>query len=147
LRQVGGDVHELTHPRCVEEMAPDYEEGLELWREGDVEAARDALRYALGGCRDSIWIHVALGKLALEADRDPNLARGHFGYAFELAEPAIAGNFRGRLPRERSANAPLFEAIDGLIVCYEALQQPKMAAELRDLARRLDPKKPPGPGL
>src|SRR3954470_19645906 len=46
--------YELVHPRCVLQMRPDYEEGLELWKAGDPEAARDALRYALEGCGDNL---------------------------------------------------------------------------------------------
>ena len=69
-------------------MELDYEEGIELRKAGDSEAARDALRFALQGCGDNIWVHVALGKIALDDFKDPTLARGHFGYAFELAEQA-----------------------------------------------------------
>jgi hypothetical protein len=117
-------------------MELDYEEGLELRREGDPEGARDALRYALQGCGDNIWVHVALGLIALDDFKDPSLARGHFGYAFELAQKAIPGDFQGRLPREHPANRPLYDAIDGLISCYEKLDQPEPLAELRDLAGR-----------
>ena len=74
---------------------------MELWKEGDPESARDALRYALQGCGDNLWVHVALGRIALEEFRDPSLARGHFGYAYELAERAFPPGFRGRLPRLR----------------------------------------------
>ncbi len=114
-------------------MRPDYEEGLEMWRTGEPEEARDALRYALQGCGDNLWVHVALGRLALEYDKDPNLARGHFGYAFELAMKAIPPDFRGRLPRQRPANLPLYDALDGLITCHEALGQTREVADLRRL--------------
>ncbi len=72
-------------------MELDYEEGIEFWKAGDTEAARDALRYALQGCGDNLWVHVALGRIALQDDNDPTLARGHFGYAYELAERPAAG--------------------------------------------------------
>ena len=52
---------ELVHPRKVEETREDYEEGMELWKEGDAESARDALRYALSACHENLWVHVALG--------------------------------------------------------------------------------------
>ena len=77
-------VYELVHPRCVEEMEPDFQEGLELWKAGDPEEARDALRYTLQACPANLWVHVALGRIALEEFKDPILARGHFGYAVEL---------------------------------------------------------------
>jgi hypothetical protein len=117
-------------------MELDYAEGIELRREGDPEGARDALRYALQGCGDNMWVHIALGLIALEDFNDPSLARGHFGYAFELAERAIPRDFTGILPREHPANQPLYDAIDGLIRCHEALGQPALANELRGQARR-----------
>ncbi len=134
LKRLGGDDFVLIHPKCVREMELDYEEGIELRKAGDPEAARDALRFALQGCGDNIWVHVALGKIALEDFKDPTLARGHFGYAFELADRAIPREFTGRLPREHPSNRPLHEAIDGLIVCHEALGAADLASELRKRA-------------
>src|SRR5262245_25755851 len=84
LRRLEGDDYDVVHRRCVYEMELDYAEGIELWSAGDAEAARDALRYALQGCGDNLWVHVALGRIALEAFGDPALARGHYGYAVEL---------------------------------------------------------------
>src|SRR4051812_3811188 len=137
LRRLGGHDFELIHPRCVAEMELDYEEGIEIWKAGDPEGARDALRYALQGCGDNLWAHVALGRIALQDFHDPALARGHFGYAFELANRAIPADFNGRLPRDRVANRPFFDAIDGLASCYEALGKPHESAPLRELAARL----------
>ena len=135
LNRIGGNDFELSHPRCVEEMELDFEEGIELWKAGDPEAARDALRYALQGCGDNIWVHVALGRIALEEFNDPALARGHFGYGFELAERAFVPAFTGRLPRHRPKNRPYYDAIDGLVACYEALGRLEEAEKLRILAR------------
>jgi hypothetical protein len=136
LRRLGGDDFELDHPKCVREMELDYAEGIEIWQAGDPEAARDALRYALQGCGDNLWVHVALGRIALEEFQDPSLARGHFGYAFEIAERAIPPGFSSRLPRDREANRPFYEAIEGLSACYEALGKPGEAAALRNRASR-----------
>jgi hypothetical protein len=138
LRPVSGGDFELEHPRCVAERELDYAEGIELWKAGDPEAARDALRYALDGCGDNLWVHVALGRMALDVFRDPALARGHFGYAVELVERVLPQQFQGRLPRERPANRPFFEALAGLAVCYETLGNRAQANELRTLADRLD---------
>ena len=66
----GSKDFELVHPRCVLQRRGDYEDGMELWKAGDPEGARDALRFALEGCGDNLWIHVALGRIALEADED-----------------------------------------------------------------------------
>jgi hypothetical protein len=137
LDRLGGPDFELVHPRCVGEMELDYEEGIALWREGDVESARDALRFALQGCGDNLWVHVALGRIALQEFKDPTLARGHFGYAFELAQRALPPGFSGRLPRHRLANRPFYEAIEGLTACYDVLGKSAEAAGLRDLERRL----------
>jgi hypothetical protein len=137
MNRIGGNDFELRHPRCVQEMELDFQEGIELREAGDPEAARDALRYALQGCGDNLWVHVALGRIALEDFRDPTLARGHFGYAFELAERAIPRGFRGRLPRHRPANRPFYDAIEGLVSCYEALGKGAEATHLRRLAVEL----------
>ncbi len=131
LKRLGGDDFVLVHPKCVREMELDFEEGIELRKAGDPEAARDALRFALQGCGDNIWVHVALGRIALDDFRDPSLARGHFGYAFELAERALPGGFDGRIPREHPSNRPLHDAVDGLIACHEALGAADLADELK----------------
>ncbi len=136
VRPIEGDLYELVHPSCVEERRPDYEEGLEIWKAGEPEEARDALRYALEGCPDNLWIHVALGRIALESFQDATLARGHFGYAVELVQRAIGPGFQGRLPAERPANRPFFEALDGLIACGERLGQAELVAEIRRLRDR-----------
>jgi hypothetical protein len=128
---------ELVHPRGVQEMEPDYEEGIELWKAGDPESARDALRYALSACHDNLWAHVALGQIALDEFRDPTLARGHFGYAFELAHRALPPGFAGFLPSDRRNNRPFYEAIDGLVRCLDALGQHADRASLRALRDRL----------
>jgi hypothetical protein len=146
LTRVGGNDFDLAHPQCVRAMELDYEEGIELWKAGDPESARDALRYALQGCGDNLWVHVALGRIALQDFHDPSLARGHFGYAFELAQRAVPSGFTGRLPRHRPANRPFFDAIDGLAACYDALGNPGEAARLRALAARLAGELGPRPG-
>ena len=137
VRRIGGENFELIHPRGALEAELDYEEGIELWKAGDPESARDALRYALSAYHDNIWIHVALGQIALDEFHDPALARGHFGYAFELAHRALPQGFKGRLPRDRPSNRPFFEAIDGLIQSYEALGRQPDVESLKALASRL----------
>ena len=111
------DAFELVHPRCVEEMEPDFQEGLEIWKAGDPEEAHDALRYTLQACPANLWVHVALGRIALEEFKDPVLARGHFGYAVELRK-VLPASFSGRLPRDRPANAPFYDAVEGLVRCF-----------------------------
>lgn len=137
LAPIGGNRFELVHPSCVRETELDYEEGMEIWKAGDPEGARDALRYALAACRDNLWIHVALGRIALEEFRDPALARGHFGYAVDLGLRAIPPGLQGVVARDRPANRPFYEAIDGMVGTLEALGKQGDAAELRALADRL----------
>jgi hypothetical protein len=137
LARIAGHDFELLHPRGVQETEPDYEEGLEIWRAGDPEGARDALRYALAACHDNMWIHVALGRLALEAFSDPSLARGHFGYAFALAHRALPHHFSGRLPPERPSNRPFYEAIAGLLACLEQLGRRDEGNSLKMVRDRL----------
>jgi hypothetical protein len=136
LKRLGDDAFELVHPRCVADRELDYQEGIEFWRAGDVEGARDALRFALRGCGDNLWVHVALGRIALEEFHDPTLARGHFGYAFEIVQRALPRGFAGRLPRDRPPNAPIFEAAEGLAACYAALGQAGEASQVRAQAAR-----------
>jgi hypothetical protein len=121
----------------VEDAELDYQEGIELWKAGDPESARDALRYALSAYHDNIRVHVALGQIALEEFGDPSLARGHFGYAFELVQRALPPGFAGRLPRDRPRNRPFYEAIDGLVACLETLGRHGDCDALRALRDRL----------
>jgi len=137
LAPIGGNRFEFVHPSCVRETELDFEEGMEIWRAGDPEGARDALRYALAACRDNLWIHVGLGRIALEEFNDPGLARGHFGYAVTLCERTITPSFSGILPLDRPSNRPFYDAVDGLIRCLDALGRRKEVAELRALRKRL----------
>ena len=137
LAPIGGNRFELVHPSCVRETELDYEDGMELWKAGDPEGARDALRYALSACRDNLWIHTALGRIALEESRDPTLARGHFGYAVELGRRALPPRFAGVLPVDRPNNRPFYEALEGLIRSLEALGAGGEARALRSLEERL----------
>src|SRR3974377_2433036 len=83
---------ELVHPARVEELEADFQEGLDLWKAGDPEEARDALRYTLQACPANLWVHVALGRIALEEFKGRILPRGHFGYAREWARQGWPAN-------------------------------------------------------
>ncbi len=131
IRPLGEGAFELAHPPGVEEVRLDYEEAMEVWRAGEPDEAREILRYALEGFHENLWIHAALGRIALQEDRNPTLARGHFGYVYELAMRALPSHFTGRLPPDRAANQPLYEALDGLIACNDALGRQAESDELR----------------
>ena len=109
------------------------------WNSGEREILRGRGTHSVTpyrGAGDNIWVHVELGRIALEDFNDPTLARGHFGYGFELGAKAIPYDFSAILPREHPSNRPLFDAIDGLIACHEALGQPDLAVELRSMEER-----------
>jgi hypothetical protein len=80
---------------------------------------------------------VALGRIALKEFQDPALARGHFGYAVELARRAFPRPFSGRLPPDRPSNRPFYDALDGLIESLDALGRRGDAADLRAERNRL----------
>lgn len=133
LRPLGGNAFELDHPPCVRETELDYEEGLEIWKHGDPDAARDALRFALSACRDNLWVHEALGRIALREFNDAQLAIGHFGYVIELTTLVLTDRFSGILPSDRRNNRPVYDALDGLIACHEQLANPREAAGYRKI--------------
>jgi hypothetical protein len=128
---------ELVHSPCVDERREDYDDALAMWEAGEPLEARDALRFALEGCGDNLWIHVALGQIAQRVLRDPSLARGHFGYAVELVQRALPPGFAGVLPAELPANRPFYDALNGLISCCEAMGRAGEVAELMRLGDRL----------
>ena len=76
-------------------------------------------------------------QIASRQTRDPALARGHFGYAIELVERALPRGFSGRLARERPNNRPFYEAIDGLVECFDMLGKHRDSTGLRALRNRL----------
>ncbi len=137
LARLDGEDFELVHPPEVSEVALDYEEGMELWKAGDPEGARDALRYALEACHDNLWVHVALGRLALQESRDRKLAQTHFMRAVDLGRRALPKGFTGRLPRDRPNNQPFFDALEGLAECMTAAGLKNESAQLKATIARL----------
>lgn len=136
LKPAGPSRFELTHPPCVAEREEDYAEAMEAWRAGEPEEAREILRFALEDCGDNLWIHAALGRLALESGDLP-LARGHFGYAVELVRGLVEPLAPGSLDPGRTGNRPFLDACDGLAATLERAGQPNRAAEVRRLVERL----------
>jgi tetratricopeptide (TPR) repeat protein len=126
------------------ERAEDLEEVQAMIDEGEGDCAVDELRWLLEECRDFIEAHYLLGEIALE-NRDFRLARGHFGYAFELGRSALPeGDFSGVTAYSLPANQPFFHAAKGLAACLHELQKRKTAvAILREIVR-LDPSDPLG---
>lgn len=100
----------------------------EMIRAGEREIAVDELRWLLDGCSDFLEAHQLLGELALELDHDVELARGHFGVAFQLGEKALkrAGDARPLFYRE-PANRPFFDCGRKLAACLAELGKRDLA--------------------
>ena len=139
VRQVPGTKSwELVHPPCARQRAEDIEEVESMIAAGELEIANDELRWLLGGCGDFVVAHRLLGEVAL-AENDIALARGHFGYAFELSTAALAKQqCSGPLPYSRAANQAFFEAAKGLAWCLQELGHTRRAIEVLEQALRLD---------
>jgi hypothetical protein len=140
----GGAGWELIHPRCALDRVDDLEEVHKMIDAGEIDVARDELQWLLGGCTDMIDAHKTLGELAL-LDRDLPLARGHFGYAYQVGVKALdrAGAVTG-VPYSLPGNQAFFEAGKGLAYCLRELGKTAMAAEVVARLLACDPGDPLG---
>ena len=145
VRQAAGEeAWELVHPRSAHDRNEDLQEVRKMIDAGEVEVARDELRWLLGGCSDFVDAHRLLGELAL-LQGDLPLARGHFGYAFQIGAQAMRGAppkavFPYRLP----SNEQFFEAGKGLAWCLMQLDKADMAREVVEQLLKFDPTDPLG---
>ena len=142
VRQRSDGTWELQHPRCAIERDDDLHEVEEIVAAGEHEIARDELRWLLEGCGDNIAAHELLGELAMQSE-DLSLARGHFGYAYQIGMKAIR---RARspvpFPFEHAANQGFFSAGKGLAYCLVKLDMRDMAAEVVEFLVHCDPRDP-----
>ena len=148
-RLTKGDGWEFVHPRAAVERAEDLEEVRAMIEGGEIEIALDELRFLLSGCSDFIEAHALLGEIAAQgttdADIDMELARGHFGYGFQLGERAIdITNCPGPIPGSERANAPWYDAAFGLVWCFEKQGKWAMADRIVAIACGMDPTDPAG---
>jgi hypothetical protein len=145
LRPVPGrEAWELVHPRCASVRAEDMEEVEAMLAAGEHEVARDELRWLLEGCPDFIAAHRVLGELALE-ENDLSLARGHFGYAYEIGLRAFPPRgLPGPLPYDLPANQAFLEAAKGLAWCLRQLGEAKLARPVVETMLACDPSDPLG---
>lgn len=110
----------------------------------EIDVAIDELRWLLSGCSDFIEAHKTLGELAL-LDGDLSLARGHFGYAFELGTKGLdAARCRGPLPYRLAANQAFHEAGKGLAYCLRELGESDLARRVVKRLAQCDPSDPLG---
>jgi hypothetical protein len=138
LRETGPGEWELEHPRCVRARKPDIDEVYQMIAHGEYELAEDELRWLLKGCSSFIQAHMLLGKL-VEAQQRWDLARAHFAYGYELGLRAVSQQPPGRIPFDRPANRPWFEAGAGLVRVLIRLGQPAVAEEVVRMLQRCDP--------
>lgn len=162
VRRVGGEgAWELVHPRPALDRQDDLDEVVQMIAAGETEVAIDELRWLLEDCRDFIAAHRLLGELYLAED-DLQLARAHFGFAYQIGMEAVAAVARpgrpklgiaeqpplfrlpGPLPYSRPTNQALFEAAKGLAHCLGELNLPDRAGEVCRQMLALDPTDPLG---
>lgn len=145
-RAPGQNAWELVHPSCARTRAEDIDEVRNMIDAGETEIAIDELRWLLNGCGDFVDAHRLLGELAL-LESDFALARGHFGYGYEIGMSAIqAQPGAGPFPYSRPANQSFLEAAKGLAFCLQQLEKPALAREVLETMLRLDPTDPLGAG-
>lgn len=143
LRKLSSGGWVFVHPRAVRDRAEDLEEVQAMIEAEEYDVAIDELRWLLSGCHDFMAAHVLLGELAIEVDNDLPLARGHFGHAYQLGLRTLKRNrCRGPLPGTQPANAPFYAAAYGLTLCLEKKGSPRMADEVAQQSRKLDPADP-----
>jgi tetratricopeptide (TPR) repeat protein len=143
-RKAGEQAWELVHPRSALERAEDLEEVQQMLEAGESEIARDELRWLLNGCSDFVAAHRMLGEFAL-AEGDLRLARGHFGYAYEIAISAFPPRgLDGPLPYRLPSNQPFLEAAKGLAWCLHELGKIKLARRVLEQLLACDPSDPLG---
>jgi hypothetical protein len=141
-RCVDGGAWELVHPRCAKARAEDLEEVEQMIEAGENEIARDELLWLLQDCHDFIAGHLKLGELAL-IENDLKLARGHFGYGYQIALKAIDASGRGnKFPYSQAANRGFHEAGKGLVHCLMQLGKRGTARDVVTRLLELDPSDP-----
>lgn len=137
----------LVHPACVKARQEDLDEVHTMLAAGEEEIAEDELRWLLNGCNAFIEGHRLLGEIALRRS-DFELARSHFGYAYELGLAALPPGQPCRLPYQVPANRAWLEAAKGLIDSLGGLGETQVADEVRRRVLEFDPTDPlhVGPG-
>lgn len=143
VRKVTGeDAWEFVHPRCAVDRADDIEEVRKMIEADEIDIATDELRWLLNGCSDFIDAHKTLGELAL-LENDVPLARGHFGYAYQIGKRAMdSAGCRGKLPYRIEANHSFHEAAKGLAYCLKQLDKQDLLVDVVETITRCDSSDP-----
>lgn len=144
IRRSGAKAYELVFPPSARERAEDMEEVHSMLAAGEIEIAVDELRWLVDGCRELLEAHKLLGEIAL-SQRDLELARAHFGYAFQLGIDALPGQDPdGPLPYVIPANQAFHEAGRGLVEVLLGLGETETARRAAERLLALDPTDPLG---
>ncbi len=134
----------MVHPQCAEERNEDLEEVQQMLDAGEIDIAIDELRWLLEGCSDLLRAHQLLGEIAL-TEGDFPLARGHFGYAFDICRAAMPpAGLPGPLPYQLKENQALHESAKGLALCLQQLGNRELARNVLGDMLRWDPGDPLG---
>jgi hypothetical protein len=143
-RAADGKSYEFLYPSSVRERSEDMEEVRAMLAAGEADIAIDELRWLLGGCHELLEAHQLLGALAAE-DGDRELARAHFGYAFQLGLDALPKRGLDHpLPHANPANTAFHEAGAGLIRVLLGVGESNQAKEVAMQLLALDPTDPLG---
>ena len=142
-RAKSGNEWVLSHPRAVREMAEDLEEVRAMIAAEETDVAIDELRWLLGTCSEMIEAHFMLGKLAVEADGDVGLGRGHFGFGYQIGLKALRrAKMPTPVPALHPANRSFFDCGRGLAWCLHQLGKSPMALEVVEQLLALDKSDP-----
>jgi hypothetical protein len=138
LRRLDGNRFAFQPPVCAFDRQEDIDEVQKMITDGELEIARDELLYLVSDCRGFLEAHNLLGELALE-EEDISLARGHFGFAYEIGLDSLPPGFRGILPAKREYNRAFFLAGRGLARCLIARGQHKEGRDVLVQLAKFDP--------
>jgi hypothetical protein len=139
VRRLPSDGWLLVHPRCARDRAEDLEEVREMIAAGELEIAVDELRWLLSGCSEFMEAHELLGQLAIEKDNDRPLARGHYGFAYQLGLQTLRrAGMPAPLSYKHPANRPFHQAGRGLAWCLEKMGHSALAEEVVKTLLELD---------
>src|SRR5262249_41730770 len=92
LRRLDGNQFAFQPPICARDRKEDLDEVRQMISASELEIARDELLYLVADCRAFLEAHNLLAELALEEGNIP-LARGHFGFGYEIGLNSLPEGF------------------------------------------------------
>ncbi len=109
---------------------------------GEEDIAQDELLWLLSECREFLAAHRMLGELAANRG-DFELARGHFGHAYEMGTRVLRdARAEGPLPYRLDENRPWHEAGRGLTWTLLRLGRARRAREVAQILLKRDASDP-----